>query len=173
MGILKGRLGDSIMQKYIKDLNPQKTEKLNEAAKEIKPSKYDRPENWKPPKKKAPPPKKVEESKDEDGDVLMDDMSPPKKKPPNIGKKPPSKKKPAASSATEDEKKPAAEAAPKKAPAASTKGPTAPVIADENLGAAMDADQANEIVEANFAGATVKAFSSAKWQEKVQGFEGL
>ena len=37
----------------------------------------------------------------------------------------------------------------------------------------MDADQANEIVEANFESATVKAFSSAKWQEKVQGFEGL
>lgn len=61
MGILKGRLGDGIMQTYLKDLNPQKSEKLNEAAKEIKPSKYDRPENWKPPApKKKPPPKKVD-----------------------------------------------------------------------------------------------------------------
>ena len=94
------------MQKYIKDLNPQKTEKLNEAAKEIKPSKYDRPKDWKPPKPKKP---KVEENKDASGDVIMDDMSPPKaaKKPPNIGKKPPSKKKPAASSAAADEVKPA------------------------------------------------------------------
>lgn len=177
MGILKGRLDDGIMSKYIKDLNPQKTEKLNEAAKEVKPSKYDRPENWKPPKKKAPPKKAVEESKDEDGDELMnDDVAPPKKKPPNIGKKPPSKKKkaPGADSAAADEKKPAAEAAPKKAaPASSTKGPTAPIIADENVGAAMDADQAKEIVEENFEGSTVAAFAAAKWQEKVQGFEGL
>ena len=161
---------------FIKDLNPQKTEKLNEAAKEIKPSKFDRPENWKPPKKKAPP-KKVEENKDEDGDAIMDDISPPKKKPPNIGKKPPSKKKkaPAAADVEENEKKPAAEAAPKKtaAAASSTKGPSAPIISDENVGAAMDADQAKEIVEANFSGSTVKAFSAAKWQEKVQGFEGL
>lgn len=101
---------------------------------------------------------------------MMDDMSPPKKKPPNIGKKPPSKKKkaPAADSAPADEKKPAAEAAPRKAaPASSTKGPTAPIIADENVGAAMDADQAKDIVEENFEGSTVSAFSAAKWQEKV------
>lgn len=52
MGILKGRLGEAIVSKYVKDLNPQKMGKLEEAAKEIKPSKYDRPENWKP--KKAP-----------------------------------------------------------------------------------------------------------------------
>jgi hypothetical protein len=142
MGILKGRLDDSIMTPFVKNLNPQKTEKLNEAAKEIKPTKYDRPKDWKPPKKKAPP--KKEENKDEDGDELMnDDISPPKKKPPNIGKKPPSKKKkaPAADAAPPEEKKPAAEAAPKKTVAASsTKGPTAPIIADENVGAAMDFD---------------------------------
>lgn len=143
MGILKGRLGEGMLTKFIKDLNPQKTEKLNEGAKEIKPSKYDRPENWKPPVKKKAPPKKKEEEKDEDGDALMDDVAPPKKKPPNIGKKPPSKKKkaPGADSAPADEKKPAEEAAPKKsAPASSTKGPTAPIIADENVGAGMDPD---------------------------------
>lgn len=174
MGVLKGRLGEALMQKFIKDLNPQKTEKLNEAAKEIKPSKYDRPENWKPPVKKKAPAKKVEESKDEDGDALMDDVATPRRKPPNIGKKPPSKKKPAADSAMADEKKPAAEAAPKRATtAASTKGPTAPIIADENLGAGMDAEQANEIVNANFDSATIKAFAGAKWQDKMQGFEGL
>ena len=174
MGVLKGRLGEALMQKFIKDLNPQKTEKLNEAAKEIKPSKYDRPENWKPPVKKKAPVKKVEESKDEDGDALMNDEATPRRKPPNIGKKPPSKKKPAADSAMADEKKPAAEAAPKRATtAASTKGPTAPIIADENLGAGMDAEQANEIVNANFDSATIKAFSGAKWQDKMQGFEGL
>lgn len=157
MGILKGRLGDSIMQTYIKDLNPQKSEKLNEAAKEIKPSKYDRPENWKPPApKKKPPPKKVEESKDEDGDVLMnDDTKPATKKPPNIGKKPPSKKKKPADVDANDEKKTSTDAAPKKAVASSTKGPTAPIIADENLGAGMDADQATAIVQENFESSTV------------------
>lgn len=142
----------------------------------MKPSKFDRPENWKPPapKKKAPPKKKIEEeSKGGDGDdEMMGDMSPPKKKPPNIGKKPVKKKKPVAED-EEDEKKPAAEATPKKAVAGSTKGPVAPVIADENLGAGMDADQAIEIVTANFSSETVKAFDAAKWQEKVAGFEGL
>lgn len=67
MGILKGRLGESVMSKYTAGLNPQKAAKLEEAAAEIKPSKYDRPENWKPPvakKKKAPP--KMEEEKVDD-----------------------------------------------------------------------------------------------------------
>lgn len=119
----------------------------------------------------------MEEAKvDDDGDVLMNDLSPPKKKPAGIGQRPAKKKKaPAADTAEENEKKPAAEAAPapKKANPGSTKGPVAPIIADDNLGAGMDTDQAIEIVAANFSSGTVKAFESAKWQEKVAGFEGL
>jgi hypothetical protein len=129
-------------------------------------SKYDRPENYKPPKPK--PKKVVEESKDGDGDVLMDDMATPKKKPPNIGKKPVSKKKkaPAADTAEDDEKKPAAASAPapkKAATSGSTKGPTAPIIADDNIGAGLDAEQAIEMVEANFSSDAVKSFDAAKW----------
>ena len=48
------------MDKYLKGVNPQKMAKIEEAAKEIKPSKYDRPENWKPPAPKKP---KVEKAK--------------------------------------------------------------------------------------------------------------
>lgn len=52
----------------------------------MKPSKYDRPENWKPPA-----PKKVVEKKkaNEDEDELMSFDQKPKKAPPkNIGQKP-------------------------------------------------------------------------------------
>ena len=112
MGILKGRLGESVMSKYIAGMNKQKLEKMEEAAQEIKPSKFDRPENWKPPvakKKKAPP--KVEEEKDED--VLMND---------DVGFRPPAKKKKAvkkkvpAAEQEESETKPAEEVAPKAKP---------------------------------------------------------
>ena len=44
---MKGRLG-AAMDPHLKALNPQKMTKVDEAAKEVKPSKYDRPENWKP-----------------------------------------------------------------------------------------------------------------------------
>lgn len=63
-------------------------------------------------------------------------------KKPNLGKKPPPKKKKPVGGDADDEKKPTAEAAPQKkaVTSSSTKGPTAPIIADENLGAGMDAD---------------------------------
>lgn len=125
LGILKARLGESVMSKYLAGLNPQKTAKMEEAAAEIKPSKYDRPENWKPPppkKKKAPP--KVEEEKGGD-DVLMNDDSP--MKPPVKKKKAVKKKAAPAEEPMESETKPAEEAAPKKAPpkAGASSGPTA------------------------------------------------
>ena len=55
MGILKGRLGESVAAKYLTNVNPQKMEKINEAFKEVKASKYDRPENYKPPAPKKEP----------------------------------------------------------------------------------------------------------------------
>ena len=73
MGILQGRLGAAVMDKYLKGVNPQKMGKIEEAAKEIKPSKFDRPENWKPPAPKKP---KVEK---DDDDM---EMEKPKKAPP-------------------------------------------------------------------------------------------
>lgn len=63
MGILKGRLTESVTSTYTKNLVPQKIAKIDEAALEIKPSKYDRPENWKPP---APKAAKVVKKKDDD-----------------------------------------------------------------------------------------------------------
>ena len=44
LGILKGRLGDSAMPKALEQLVPQKIAKINEAAKTVQPSKYDKPE---------------------------------------------------------------------------------------------------------------------------------
>ena len=74
MGTLKGRYGESIAAKYLDKVNPQKMEKINEAAKEVKPSKYDRPENWKP---KAP--------KKEEEEVIQPKKKVVKKKPEPVG----------------------------------------------------------------------------------------
>ena len=103
MGILKGRYSEATIAKYLKDIIPQKMTKIDEAAKEIQPSKYDRPENWKPPAPKKVAPKKEETVGDDD---LMLDVAPPKKAPPKgIGQKPPSKKKPAEDVEMKDEEK--------------------------------------------------------------------
>ena len=74
-------------------------EKIDEAAKEVKPSKYDREENWKPPAKKAAPKKAAAADDDE---LMSFDNGPPKRAPPNIGKKPVKKK---AADPEEEEKK--------------------------------------------------------------------
>ena len=44
LGIFKGRLGDSAMSNYLKDMLAQKLAKVNDSAKNVQPSKYDRPE---------------------------------------------------------------------------------------------------------------------------------
>jgi len=132
MGILKGRLGEK-SEKYIKDVNKQKMEKIDEAAKEIKPSKYDRPENWKPP-----PPKVVKKAAAvvEDDDALMSFDAKPKRAPPKgIGVKP-KKKVPAGDEEMEDvappkppaRKPPALSSNKPKAAASSGKAPSAPQI---------------------------------------------
>ena len=161
MGLLKGRLKDAIIGKFIKALNAQKTAKLEEAATEIQASKYDKPENWKPPPPKKKKPVKVEE----DEDALMDDDAPPKKAPPkNIGKRP-AKKKPAAAAEQEEAKEsaPPAKSAPAKKAAGSAKGPTAPVVDDENVGEGMSADAAAAMVEESVGASVVSSFGSAKW----------
>ena len=170
MGLLKGRLKDAIIGKFIKALNAQKTAKLEEAATEIQASKYDKPENWKPPPPKKKKPVKVEV----DEDAEMDDDAPPKKAPPkNIGKRP-AKKKPAAAAEQEEAKESApARSAPAKKAAGSAKGPTAPVVDDENVGEGISADAAAAMVEESVGAGVISSFGSAKWQEKVAGFEAL
>jgi len=88
-----------------------------------------------------------------DDDLMDFDMGPPKRAPPKgIGVKPKKKAKPA------DDEDMQIDSPPKKAPAkrgppqlssdkpktikSSTKGPTAPVIEDEDLGTGLDKDQA-------------------------------
>lgn len=44
IGIFKGRLGEAAMSNYLKDMIPQKLDKVNAAAKTVQPSKYDKPE---------------------------------------------------------------------------------------------------------------------------------
>jgi hypothetical protein len=79
LGILKGRLGQAVMDKHFKNLNAQKQAKIDEAAAEIKPSKYDRPEGYKPPAPKAA--KKVEKV-DDDAAMTFDAPTKPKRAPP-------------------------------------------------------------------------------------------
>ena len=70
--------------------------KLDEAAKEVKPSKYDRPENWKPPPPKAEPKPKAPAKKPakkaaavvDDDEGFEDEVIAPKRAPPKIGVKP-------------------------------------------------------------------------------------
>jgi cytoskeleton-associated protein 5 len=166
------------MDKYLKGVNPQKMAKIEEAAKEIKPSKYDRPENWKPPAPKKP---KVEKA-DED----MDMIEKPKKAPPKgLGQKPPPKKKPADEDAemADEMPPPKAPAAkkppvlssdrPKTAAVSSTKGPVAPVIQDEDLGHGCSKEEAIERVTENFSAGTIAKFEDAKWNIKCEGFTEL
>lgn len=85
MGLMKARLPEAMTEKELKNVVKQKLEKIEEAAKDVKPSKYDREENWKPPAKK--PAKKAAAPADDE--LMTFDSAPPKKKPPpGIGKKP-------------------------------------------------------------------------------------
>jgi hypothetical protein len=136
MGILKGRLTDSVMANYLKDVNKQKMDKIDEASKEVKPSKYDKPENWKPPPPKKAPVKKAAPVEDDDDQLMSFDNKPKKAPPKGIGQKP-KKKTEDADMKDEETKAPAASKPPAKKPelssnkpktAASTKGPSAPVI---------------------------------------------
>jgi hypothetical protein len=123
--------------------------KIDEAAKEVKPSKYDRPENWKPPAAKP--------AKNAGADDELDDVIKPKRGPPKgLGVRPKKKVEAAAADdmpmADEEEvmaapaKRPAAvkpppnigkKPEPRKPAAAPTKAPTAPVIQEEDLGAGL------------------------------------
>ena len=151
VGILKGRYGEAKVASALKDVNPQKEQKINEAAAEVKPSKYDRPENYKPP----PPKKAAAEKKDDDELMSLDDA--PKKKPPaNIGKKPVKKEKKEDEEMKDEGAPPVKKAPPtlgqkpaaaeKKPPAAPTKAPTAPKIQDEDLGSGLSKEEAMEKV---------------------------
>ena len=185
MGILKGRLGDSVMDKFLKNVNKQKMEKIDEAAKEIKPSKYDRPENWKPPAPKKPKAVKVED----DGDALMSFEDKPKRAPPKgIGVKPKKKAPVVEDEEMADEQIVQPKAAVKKPPpnigkkpeprakpasSGPTKGPTAPVIQEEDLGSGLSKEEAIEKAEEYYNAGTIAKFAEAKWQAKKEGFDEL
>lgn len=129
MGLFKARLPDNMTDPHLKNIVKQKMEKIDEAAKEVKPTKYDREENWKPPVKKAA--KKAEPADDE---VMSFDDGPPKRKaPPGLGKRPVKK-----SAQPEEEEKAGddddedmdSDAAPVKKPAA--KRPLKKKVADDD-----------------------------------------
>jgi hypothetical protein len=180
MGILKGRYGESVAAKYLDKVNQQKLEKINEASKEVKPSKYDRPENYKPP---APKKEKKVEKKPEKGDdeFTMDFTSeaPPKRKPPNIGKAPPKRVKKAEDvemKNEEEEKKPSPAPIIESTPPVERPKTAAPVLGDRPAripSAPMKDDDENKEglskedaiakVEEVFSSATVKKFEDAKW----------
>ena len=157
--------------------------KIEEAAKEVKPSKYDRAENWKPPppkpEPKAKPAKKAAAAqRGDDEDCLMDDdVIAPKRAPPRgIGVKPKKKTEDVAMADEEDAgaapaKKPAGrpppnvgkKPEPKRPAAGPTKAPTAPVIQDEDLGAGLSKEAAIEKASEYFSAGTMAKFDAAKW----------
>lgn len=171
------------MDKYLKNLVKQKAEKIDEAAKEIKPTKYDRPENWVPPAPKKP---KAVVVADEDDDG----MTKPKRAPPKgLGKKP-VKKAPVEDEEMNDEEQivqPKAAAAkkpppnigvkpePKRAAPSSgpSKGPTAPVIQEEDLGTGLSKEEAIEKAEEYYNSGTIAKFADAKWQIKQEAFNEI
>jgi hypothetical protein len=119
--------------------------------------------------------------------MTFDDEKPVKKPPPNIGKKPPSKKKPAEDAEMVDESPPPAapakkepkappalsSAKPKAAASAPSKGPSGPVVVEEDLGQGLSKEEAIAKVEEFFDASTVKKFEEAKWQTKLEGFSEL
>lgn len=84
LGLFKARVGAGI-DKYLGDLNPQKLEKVNEAAAAVKLTKYDKPKQ----QKKKPAAKKEEKKIEEDGDGLMSFDGPAPKKAKAKAKGPP------------------------------------------------------------------------------------
>ena len=57
--------------------------------------------------------------------------------------------------------------------AAVTKGPSGPVIQDEDLGSGLSKEEAIDKVNEFFNPATVKKFEEAKWQTKQEAFNDL
>jgi len=171
------------MDPHLKALNPQKMTKVDEAAKEVKPSKYDRPENWKPPPPKAEPKPKVVAKKApakkaaavvvESDEDMADEVIAPKRAPPKgIGVKPKKKTEDVEMDDQEDAPAPKkaarappniGKAPPKKAPAGPTKAPTAPVIQEEDLGAGLTKESAIEKASEYFSGGIIAKFDAAKW----------
>ena len=110
----------------------------------------------------------------------------PKRAPPKgIGQRPAKKKPVDEEMKDEEEKKPAAPSRPpakrpalssdkpKTTTAASSKGPTAPVIHEEDLGSGMSKEDAiDKAIEFYGAGLT-KKFEEAKWQTKQEGFKDI
>lgn len=113
--------------------------------------------------------------------MTFDDDKPKKKPPPNIGKKPVSKKKPVEedaemineSPAPPKKAPPALSSAKPKAACAPSKGPSGPVIVEEDLGQGLSKEEAIEKVLEFFDSSTVKKFEEAKWQTKLEGFNEL
>ena len=124
------------------------------------------------------------------GDELMDDMAaPPKRAPPKLGqRKPPAKKAAAADDGDDDGKSAAAPA--KKGPggpparlagasgAAKPSTGTAKIITikdikEEEIGAGIGKEDALAKVAEFYDATHVGKFEEAKWQQKVEGFNGL
>ena len=153
-------------------------EKVDEAKAEVKPSKYDRAENWVPP---APKKKAAAKVAEDDDDALMSFDAKPKRAPPKgIGIKPKKKAPAADAEMTEEAPKPPARKPPalssdrpKTTAASSGKAPSAPIIKDEDLGSGVSKEEAIDKVNDFYDAGTVAKFEDAKWQVKLEGFEEL
>ena len=188
------------MEKYLGNLNQQKLDKVNEAASEVKLTKYDKPKN--PPKKKAKKEnKKVEVEATDEADMMnVDATSPPKKK--KKGKGPPAsfferqhKMQAKAQEKFEEMKAEVkGEAPPPKAapgndstpakiepPAPKTEAsieeekskPDAPrkkIIAADDSGPGVAKEDAEEIIVERCPSSILKQFDETKWQEKKEAY---
>jgi len=165
--------------------------KVEEAAAEVKPSKYDRPENWKPPPpkpaKKAPTKKAEPAAGGGDDDLLVFDMKPKKAPPKNIGQRP-AKKKPADEEMKDEgealnsgpppskppgRKPPALSSDKPKTASVPSKGPSAPVIHEEDLGSGLSKEEAIDKATEFYSSDSIKAFEESKWQSKQEGFKKI
>ena len=197
LGLFKARIGDG-MEKYLGNLNQQKLEKVNEAASEVKLTKYDKPKN--PPKKKAKKENKKVEVEPEAADMMNVDAAPqPKKK--KKGKGPPAsfferqQKMQAKAQEKFEEMKaevkgeaPPPKAEPKSTPAVKNDPPAsmgAPSVQDEkpksdaprkkiiaadDSGPGVAKEDAVDIVVERCPGAIIKQFDETKWQEKKEAY---
>lgn len=199
MGALQGRLGVQAVSNFVEKLNPQKKAKVEESAKEVKPSKYDKSARKaaaaEAAKKKAeaaakkkaaaaaPAKKKPvamtfddkEESKASapsggGDDELMDFMAPPKKA---AQKRVPGKP-PNIGQKPEKKGPPTlSSAAPKTAAKSSGKAPSAPKIVEEDLGQGLSKEEAIDKVNEFYSSAHTAQFKETAWKAKVAGLQGL
>lgn len=181
IGVMKGRLGESFIQPFIKDLNGQKLEKVNASASTITPTKYDQ-SKWEmeKAKKAAEKAEKAKKKAEQSAppvseDALMEDAFDAAPKPKKKKKGPPAgflqrqqkkdvkKEEPPADEPMEEVKQPADSGSaepPKEKVRVESKNPN---MKEEDFNSAQSKEEAQEILEERVGKTIVALFSATKW----------